>query len=64
MKEMTDDMSVSEKIKLGMTLAIKEEIERKHKLGEKYAVMRNGKILIIDPVTGEEKVVEEKKLNK
>lgn len=57
-------MSISEKIKLGMTLAIKEEIERKHKLGEKYAIMRNGKILIIDPVAGEETIVEEKKPSK
>lgn len=64
MKELTDDMSISEKIKLGMTLAIKEEIERKHKLGEKYAIMRNGKILIIDSVAGEETIVEEKKPSK
>lgn len=60
MQNLTDDMTLDEKIELGMTLAIREEIERKKKLGEKYAIERDGRILIIDPVTGKETEVEKK----
>ncbi len=60
MQDQIKDLTINERIKLGMTLAIREEIERKKKLGEKYAVERNGKILIIDPVTGTETEVKKK----
>jgi len=52
-------MSISEKIKMRMKLAIREEIERKHKLGEKYAIEKDGKVVIVDPVTGEETEVKD-----